>query len=287
MIATPHEEPGTRPWLLLLPAGVVYLFTFLIPFAVLFLTSFATYHRGVTTLDPTLDNYRQFFTDGVTLRVFVRTVRLAVFIALACLGLGYPVGLYMRRAAPRVRLALLFLIVSPLLTSVIVRNVAWLLILGRTGIINSALQTTGLVSQPLPLMYNDLGVIIGVTHVYLAFMALPIFGSLAAIDPATEESAASLGAPPLRVFWHITLPLSLPGVVAGVTLVFILSMGIYLTPIIMGGNFVTTLPMVITDLVRNQFNWAKASAFAVMLLVSVGALLLMSRRLGRPRVPAA
>lgn len=286
MIATPHEEPGTRPWLLLLPAGVVYLFTFLIPFAVLFLTSFATYRRGVTTLDPTLDNYRQFFTDGVTLRVFVRTVRLSVFISLVCLCLGYPVGLYMRRAAPRVRLALLFLIVSPLLTSVIVRNVAWLLILGRTGIINSALQATGLVSQPLPLMYNDLGVIIGVTHVYLAFMALPIFGSLAAIDPATEESAASLGAPPLRVFWHITLPLSLPGMVAGVTLVFILSMGIYLTPIIMGGNFVTTLPMVITDLVRNQFNWAKASAFAVMLLVSVGALLLMSRRLG-PRVPAA
>jgi putative spermidine/putrescine transport system permease protein len=258
-----------------------------IPFVVLFVSSLATYRRGVTTLDWTLDNYRQFFTDGITLKVFLRTVRLSVFISLACLGLGYPVGLYMRGAEPRRRLGLLFLIVSPLLTSVIVRNVAWLLILGRTGVINTALQATGLIGQPLPLMYNDFGVIVGVTHVYLAFMVLPIFASLAAINPETEESAASLGAPPLRVFWHVTLPLSLPGVVAGLTLVFILSMGIYLTPIIMGGNFVVTLPMVITDLVRNQFNWATASAFAVMLLLSVGGLLLGSRRLGRRRAHAS
>src|SRR5262249_42442338 len=108
-------------------------------------------------------------------------------------------------------------------------------------------------------------------HVYLSFMVLPIFASLNAIEPSIEESAASLGATAWRTFLHVTLPLSLPGIAAGSTIVFILSMGIYLTPVIMGGNFVVTVPMMITDLVHNQFNWANASALAVALLVFIGA----------------
>ncbi|MBM3526423.1 MAG: ABC transporter permease [Alphaproteobacteria bacterium] len=162
------------------------------------------------------------------------------------------------------------LIVSPLLTSIIVRNVAWMLILGRTGIINDALLAIGVIKTPLPLMFNELGVVIGVVHVYLTFMVLPIYASLSEIDPSLEESAASLGATPFKVFREVTLPLSLGGVVAGCTLVFILSMGIYLTPVIMGGNFVLTIPMVITDLVRNQYDWSKSSALSILLLLSIG-----------------
>jgi putative spermidine/putrescine transport system permease protein len=134
----------------------------------------------------------------------------------------------------------------------------------------------GIIDQPLPLLYNTFGVVVGVTHVYLSFVVLPLFASLLAIDPSLEENAASLGASPWRVFAHVTLPLSLPGLVAGVTLVFILSMGIYLTPVIMGGSFVTTLAMTITDLVRNQYDWARAAAFSVMLLAFIGAVLVLS-----------
>jgi putative spermidine/putrescine transport system permease protein len=193
----------------------------------------------------------------------------------------------MRRAGPRLRIVVLALVVSPLLTSVIVRNVAWLLVLGNEGLINTTLRALGIIDQPLPLLYNTFGVVVGVTHVYLSFVVLPLFASLLAIDPSLEENAASLGASPWRIFAHVTLPLSLPGLVAGMTLVFILSMGIYLTPVIMGGSFVTTLAMTITDLVRNQYDWSRAAAFSVMLLAFIGAVLALSyattRQLSRAR----
>jgi putative spermidine/putrescine transport system permease protein len=121
--------------------------------------------------------------------------------------------------------------------------------------------------------------VVGVTHVYLSFLVLPVFGSLLAINPAVEESAASLGAAPFQVFLRVTLPLSLPGAVAGATLVFILTMGVYLTPVIMGGSFVTTLPMVITNLVRNQYEWSKAAAFAIILLLFVTLIMVVCQRI--------
>ena len=149
----------------------------------------------------------------------------------------------MRRVGPKARLWILLLVVSPLLTSIIVRNVAWVLILGRSGMINDVLISWGLISKPLPLMYNTFGVVLAVVHVYLSFMVLPLFAALSSINNSLEEAAASLGAKPLSIFLNVTLPLSLPGIMAGCTLVFILSMGVYLTPVIMGGNFVVTLPM--------------------------------------------
>lgn len=272
---------------LLLPSATLYVVTFVIPLAIVIVFSFASYRAGVTTLDLSLDNYRAIFHDGVTFGVFAHTIRLAIVITAACLVVGYPVAIAMRRARPRGRLVLLVLIVSPLLTSVIVRNVAWLLILGRTGLLNRALLDLGLVTAPLRLMYNDLGVVVAVVHVYLSFMILPIFASLSAIEPSIEESAMSLGAPAWRTFLQVTLPLSLPGIIAGSTIVFILAMGIYLTPVIMGGNFVVTVPMVITDLVHNQFNWANASALAVVLLFVIGAAASALNALGRRgRVPS-
>lgn len=266
-------------WWLLTPALALYAFTFFIPLVILLLLSFARFEASVTTFGFYADNYVKFFTDGVTIPVFWNTVLLSVYITAACLLLGYPVAAFMRRCTPRTQLLLLFVIVSPLLTSIIVRNVAWVLILGRSGIINQTLIDWGLIEKPLPLMYNGFGVVLAVVHVYLSFMVLPVFASLQSINPAVEEGAASLGASPLRVFFHITLPLSLPGVAAGCTLVFILSMGVYLTPVIMGGNFVVTLPMVITDVVRNQYNWPTASAMALMLLLAIGAMIVLSTRL--------
>jgi len=263
------EERNRAAWWLAAPTLLLYAATFLVPLGIMAVFSVSVFDGAVTSFGFHLDNYANALSDDLTRTVFWKTVKLALWITLACLILGYPVALHMRRSRPAIRILLISLIVSPLLTSIIVRNVAWMLILGRTGIINQALLASGVVTSPLPLMFNELRVVIGVVHVYLTFMVLPIYASLNDIDPSLEESAASLGASPLKVFWNVTFPLSLNGVIAGCTLVFILSMGIYLTPVIMGGNFVLTLPMVITDLVRNQYNWSQSSALAILLLAAI------------------
>jgi putative spermidine/putrescine transport system permease protein len=276
MLGGGDESASYRPWLLLLPSAMLYACVFALPLGVLLTDSVRPPAEAGQTAGPSLAYYQAFWTDGVTFSIFLSTVWISVLVTVACVVLGYPVALFMRRAGPRMRIVLLALVVSPLLTSVIVRNVAWLLVLGHEGLINTTLRALGIIDQPLPLLYNTFGVVVGVTHVYLSFVVLPLFASLLAIDPSLEENAASLGASPWRVFAHVTLPLSLPGLVAGVTLVFILSMGIYLTPVIMGGSFVTTLAMTITDLVRNQYDWARAAAFSVMLLAFIGAVLVLS-----------
>lgn len=279
---TPRPAAGRyRAWWLILPTGALYVVTFGIPMALLLGASFSRFEAGRTTPGFFFDNYARIFSDGVTLPVFLNTVTLSLQITAVGLMVAFPMAMLMRRSGPGLRLALMFVLVSPLLTSIIVRNVAWMLILGRSGMINEWLMDWGLISAPLPLMYNRLGVIIAVVHVYLPFAVLPIYAALRAIDPARENAAASLGAPPWRVFAHITLPLAMPGVVAAFTLLFILSMGIYLTPVILGGNFVVTLPMMITDVARNQYNWPYASAMSVLLLASIVAVVAVASLLNR------
>lgn len=274
-----------RAWGLIVPTGVLYAVTFGIPMAMLLSASFARFEAGRTTPGFFLDNYTRIASDGVTLQVFWNTVTLSAQITAVGLVVAFPVAMLMRRAGSGMRLALMFVLVSPLLTSIIVRNVAWMLILGRSGLINTWLMDWGLISSPLALMYNRLGVIIAVVHVYLPFAVLPIYAALRAIDPARENAAASLGAPPWRVFVHITLPLAMPGVVAAFTLLFILSMGVYLTPVILGGNFVVTLPMMITDVARNQYNWPFASAMSVLLLASIVVVVALASALNRAFSP--
>ena len=263
-------------WWLLVPTSFLYIITFFIPLITLLVMSFSRFESSVTTVGFYLDNYEKILTDGITLKIFFQTVELSLMITLFCLLLGYPVAMLMRRVGPKARLWILLLVVSPLLTSIIVRNVAWVLILGRSGMINDLLISWGLISKPLPLMYNTFGVVLAVVHVYLSFMVLPLFAALSSINNSLEEAAASLGAKPLSIFFNVTLPLSLPGIMAGCTLVFILSMGVYLTPVIMGGNFVVTLPMLIEDAVRNRYNWPEASAMALLLLVAIGIMIVIS-----------
>ncbi len=266
---TESETRPLRAWWLLLPVALLFACTVVVPAVLLLVTSFSSFEGGVTMPAFSLESYRETFTDGVTLKVFGDTVVLSLWITGAALLIGYPCALLMRRAGPRLRAVLMFMLVSPLLTSIIVRNLAWLLILGRNGIINATLLEHDLIERPLPLMYNNFGVIVAVVHVYLPFAVLPLHSSLHAIDRRIESAAASLGASPLRVFLNVTLPLSLPGISAAATLVFILSMGLYLTPVIMGGNFVNTLSMLITHAAREQYNWPLASAMATLLLASI------------------
>jgi putative spermidine/putrescine transport system permease protein len=275
-------EPTRQAWWLLLPGGLLYAIGFAIPLALVATYSLARFKGGVTTFGFFPDNYRDAITGGVVLPVLLHTIRLAAVITLACLVLGVPIALQMRRSGPWMRLLLMFVVVSPILTSVIVRNVAFLLILGKFGIVNEALHWLDLTDAPVQLLYSDFAVVIAIVHVYLPFMALPIYASMSAIEPPIEESAASLGASRLRVLLSVTLPLAIPGIIAGATIVFILAMGVYVTPVILGGGFVVTTPMIISDLVRNQYNWPQGSAVSVLLLVVIG-LLVAALGLLRPR----
>ena len=173
-------------WWLLVPTSFLYIITFFIPLITLLVMSFSRFESSVTTVGFYLDNYEKILTDGITLKIFFQTVELSLMITLFCLLLGYPVAMLMRRVGPRARLWILLLVVSPLLTSIIVRNVAWVLILGRSGMINDLLISWGLISKPLPLMYNTFGVVLAVVHVYLSFMVLPLFAALSSINNSLE-----------------------------------------------------------------------------------------------------
>ena len=251
---------------LLSPAVVLYGVALLTPLGVTLAYSVAKFDGGVTSFGLYPNNFRAVLGGGAYLAIFLNTIRLAIIITAVCLVAGMVIALAIRRATRAARLLLIVMIASPLLTSVIVRNVSWLLILGRTGMINDLLRRAGVITQPLPLMYNEFGVVLGVVHAYLTFMVLPIYGSLRAIDRSVEESAASLGASRLTVFRRVTLPLALPGVAAGCSIVFILSLGIFITPAILGGGFVVTMPMSITRLVRDDYNFPEAAALSVVLL---------------------
>jgi putative spermidine/putrescine transport system permease protein len=267
VILGPERAP--RALWLLLPAAALYGVALLAPLGVTLAYSVAKFDGGVTSFGLHADNYRAVLGGGAYLAIFLNTVRLAVIITAVCLVAGMVIALAIRRATRAARLLLIVMIASPLLTSVIVRNVAWLLVLGRSGMINDLLRRAGVITQPLPLMYNEFGVVLGVVHAYLTFMVLPIYGSLRAIDRSIEESAASLGASRMTVFRRVTLPLALPGVVAGCSIVFILSLGIFITPAILGGGFVVTMPMSITRLVRDDYNFPEAAALSVVLLAVI------------------
>jgi putative spermidine/putrescine transport system permease protein len=173
-------------------------------------------------------------------------------------------------------------VIAPMLTGIVVRTFAWITILSDKGVINATLMAAGLIATPLPLMYNELGTVIALVHIYVPFMVLTLAGVIGRIDERLEEAAMSLGASPLRAFIEVTLPLSLPGILAGSLLVFALAISAYVTPYLMGGQQVLTLPMLIYQQVAATFNLAFAGALGVVLLVvSIALVVAYNHVLGR------
>jgi putative spermidine/putrescine transport system permease protein len=173
----------------------------------------------------------------------------------------------MARTRSRLGHALLLMaVIAPLLTGIVVRTFAWMTVLGDRGVINTTLQALGLIEKPLPLMYNEFGVIVGLVHIYVPFMVLTLVGVIGRIDRSLEEAARGLGASRTRTFLEVTLPLSLPGIVAGSLLVFALAISAYVTPVLLGGNSVLTVPMLIYHQVSASFNLGFAGALGAVLL---------------------
>jgi len=233
--------------------------------------------RSVNEPTWTLANYAALPDDPVFLKTFSITLNTAFIVTLATLVLGYPVALGLVRARTMAPL-ILIVILLPFWTSVLVRSYAWMVLLGRHGLINEALLAAGIIERPIRLLNTPLATQIAMTHILLPYMILPIANALRQIDPSLVRAASGLGATPWRTFRQVILPLSMPGVAAGVLLVFVLSLGFYITPAMVGGPRDVTLSMLIAQSV-DQLNWAYAATLAAVLLATALALIAAAQRL--------
>jgi ABC-type spermidine/putrescine transport system permease subunit I len=218
--------------------------------------------------DPvwTLSHFASLSGDTVFLKVFLNTLYTSLIVTVGTLLLGYPVALALVRA-PRYAPVILVLVLLPFWTSVLVRSYAWMVLMGRHGLINEALLALDLIAQPLRILNTPLATQIAMIHILLPYMILPIANALRQIDPSLARAASGLGATPSATFRQITLPLSMPGVAAGVLLVFVLALGFYITPAMVGGPREITLSMLIAQQV-DQLNWAYAATLSAVLLVT-------------------
>jgi len=268
-------------WLLILPPLLFLCVFFLIPFAFAFKISFAdsaiaippfTKLFSVTpdghyALTVTLDNYRYLVTDDVYLLSYIFSLRTAFFSTVICLLLGYPMAYGIARAPRSTQTILLLLIILPFWTSFLLRVYALEGIISEHGLLNDLLLWLGLIHAPLRIMHTTIAVYIGIVYSYLPFMILPLYATLEKLDITLLEAAADLGTPPWRAFLHITLPLSLPGVIAGSMLVFIPAIGEFVIPSLLGGPDSLMIGRVLWDEFFANHNWPVASAVATAFLI--------------------
>lgn len=210
--------------------------------------------------------YERALTSELYLRVIFETFKIAAIVTLLTLALGYPVAYVMATSGRVWQLVGIAFVLLPFWTSILVRTYAWMVMLGRNGVVNRALIGWGVIDSPLPLLNNLAGVLIGMVHVLLPYMILPVFNAVKKVDPNLVLAAEGLGAPRWRAFLRITLPLTMNGVAAGVTLVFTLSLGFFITPALLGGGRVVMIANLIEEQVRELLNWAFAGALSAILL---------------------
>lgn len=245
--------------LLLAPMLIGLGVAFILPVGSLLAVSLWNPHFGIA----------EFLRIGETplyLRILGRTFALAALVTALTLIMAYPVAYLMARLTGWRLAAAVAAVMVPLWTSVLVRGYAWIIILQRTGLLNSMLKSLGLIDQPLPLLYNQFSVVVAMTHVLLPYMILPIWSALRTIPPDLPRAAESLGANPLRVFRFVILPLSLPGVASGTLMVFILSIGFYVIPALVGGPQTLMIATLIGQQTTELLNWPFAGALAAVLL---------------------
>ena len=250
------------------PAAILFVLFFILPFGVMAALSVLS---GNPVSNPdvhfTARHYLRLFDSDLYVDALAATLRIGAITTVIALVIGYPLAHWMARMRSRLGHALLLMaVIAPLLTGIVVRTFAWMTVLGDRGVINTTLAWLGVIERPLPLMYNEFGVIVGLVHIYVPFMVLTLIGVIGRIDPALEEAARSLGASKARTFVEVTLPLSLPGIVAGSLLVFALAISAYVTPVLLGGNSVLTVPMLIYQQVSASFNLGFAGALGALLL---------------------
>jgi putrescine transport system permease protein len=281
---------GWRRWALIAPPFLWLLVFFLLPLGVVAAISLS---QSADTIPPyapllaqgpsgiesqaTFDNYR-LIAQG-DLRAYANSLVYAALATVLCLLVGYPIAFAIARAPKAWRYPLLFFVILPFWTSLLIRVYAWIAILQPTGLLNRALHALGLIDAPIILIYNDFSVVLGLVYAYLPFMILPLYGSLSQLDESLVEAAADLGARPARVFADIVLPLSLPGIAAGALLVFIPTIGEFVIPDLLGGPGTLMVGKVLWQEFFDNVDWPEAAAVAMVLVVLLTAPLLLAQRL--------
>ena len=235
---------------------------------------------GVLVPDVTFDSYGAFLSDPFYRELILRTLLMATVVTVLALVLTYPIALFLHRTTSAWRSVLVVLTIAPLLISTVVRTYGWMVILGDAGWLNGLLRSVG--ASPLKLANDYPAVVIGLTQIMMPYMALCLISGFGRIDPTLEDAAESLGAHPLRRFWRITLPLSLPGIALGCMLTFVIAVSAFVTPALLGGGRVFLLATEIYTQALETLDWPLASAMSVLLLlVFLAALTLYSRLVRR------
>jgi putative spermidine/putrescine transport system permease protein len=251
--------------------GFVAASLFVIPLAYLVLLFLVPISKmaalSVWNSGLTIAYYRQIFGTDVYLNSLYWTFKLALVTSALCLALGYPVALAMAKASPRMRAAMLVCIILPFWTSSLVRAFSWISILGRKGLVNSLLVSAGLIDAPLRLAFTPLAVYIGTVHIMLPYMVLALYSTMIGIDRSGIRAARSLGASPIRALLLIYIPQTMPGIVSGLLLVFIITLGFFITPSVLGGTEVRPFVVLVERYMNQLLNWPLASALSVVLLV--------------------
>ena len=272
------EHSGRAHVLLLLPGLLVVGALLLLP--LLWLLALSFYDNGLS-----LVHYTRLFEDPSYAKSFLLTFQIAGAVTLTAVLLGYPLCYWMLGFSPTWQRVAFICVLIPFWTSLLVRTYAWLVLLQRRGLVNTTLQDLGVLSEPLALMYNATGTTIGMAHILLPFLVLPLFATMQGIDRDLLRAAAALGGSPRFVFWRVFFPLSLPGLTAGALLVFVLSIGYYVTPQLLGGGSTVMIGQLIQRNIELFSSWGAASAVSMVLLAMVmGVFLVMSRFLSLDRV---
>jgi putative spermidine/putrescine transport system permease protein len=251
---------------LVLPLAAIFAACFAAPLVVLVVLSFASDTRlhGLT-----LDHYIRFFTDSFNYSILWNTVLLGFKATLLCLVFAYPIAWIASRARARWQAVLLFLVILPIMTSVVVRTFSWIVILGRQGLLNHIAMGLGLTAEPMRLLFTELGVVIVLAQVQMPLMVLPILTVMSKSDPSLADASRALGAGEWRTLWRVTLPLSLPGVIAGCILTYSASVTAFITQTLIGGARLVYMPLHIYQQAIGANNWPFAAAISIIFMAAV------------------
>ncbi len=261
---TTSSAPRDRTLLLMLPSLAMLIFLFLVPLALFFVRTFTEFDG--TTAEFT-EQARDLLLSQAYLSALGTTNWISLIVTVTVLLIGYPIAYYLTTAAGIGANVVVLSIVLPYFTSIIVRTFSWMVLLGEHGLVNDLLVTTGLTSEPLSLMYNRLGVLIGMSYVLLPYMVLTLYAAMRSIDRALLRASAGLGASGFYTFRRVYFPLSLPGVLSGALIVYILSIGFFITPALMGGQHDIMIAMLIDRALEVAVDWPSAALMSATLLL--------------------
>ena len=257
----------TLPYLLMVTALIV------IPVGWLFYLSFIGRDGSLS-----FENYERMMKSKAYIRIFLTTFKISILTTIICAAIGYPLAYFMSQLSRKWANICMIGVLIPFWTSLLVRTYAWLVLLQKKGLLNNMAIEMGLISEPIKIVHNTTGTLIGMVHIMLPFLILPLYANMRSIDKDALKAASSLGATPTRAFWTVFFPLSLPGLLAGLLIVFVLCLGFYVTPAILGGGRVIMAAMKISSNIELYFSWGAASALGVVLLVVTGIILFIASK---------